>query len=92
MLLIGGSSLDDYPDDIERRFKLTASELSRLTGRISLLERWQTATAPEAPPYGRAGDGNGGDGAATADPTRPPASANVSTRKRRRRNREMRLQ
>ena len=92
MLVIGGSSLDDYPDDIERRFKLTASELSRLTGRISLLERWQTATAPESLPHGRAGDGNGGDDTATADPTPPPAGATASTRKRRRRNREMRLQ
>jgi hypothetical protein len=92
MLVIGGSSLDDYPDDIERRFKLTASELSRLTGRMSLLERWQAATAPEPLPHARAGDGNGSGAAATADPTPPPGDAGVSTGKRPRRNREMRLQ
>lgn len=47
VLVIGGASLDDYPDDIERRFKLTASELSRLTGRVSLLDRWKAATTPD---------------------------------------------
>jgi hypothetical protein len=91
MLLIGGSSLDDYPDDIERRFVLTAAELSRLTGRMSLLERWQAATAPEPLPRARAGDGNG-SAAATADAKPSPGDAGVSTGKRPRRNREMRLQ
>jgi hypothetical protein len=92
MLVIGGSSLDDYPDDIERRFRLTASELSRLTGRMSLLERWQTAMSPESLPHGRAGDDNSGGDATTADATPPPRDAGMSTGKRRRRNREMRLQ
>jgi hypothetical protein len=91
MLIIGGSSLDDYPDDIERRFKLTAAELSRLTGRMSLLERWQAATAPEPLPHARAGDGNGSGAAATADATPPPRDTGVPTGKRSRRNREMRL-
>lgn len=90
MLVIGGSSLDDYPDDIERRFMITASELSRLTGRMSLLERWQAA--PEPLPHTRAGDGNGSGAAATADATPPPGDAGVSTGKQPRRNREMRLQ
>jgi polysaccharide biosynthesis protein PelD len=72
MLVIGGSSLDDYPDDIERRFMITASELSRLTGRMSLLERWQAA--PEPLPHTRAGDGNGSGAAATADATPPRAT------------------
>jgi len=92
MLVIGGSSLDDYPDDIERRFQLTASELSRLTGRMSLLERWQTAAEPDSLQRSRGADGNGGGGAATAEATPPPQDARASTGKRRRRNREMRLQ
>ncbi len=43
MFAIGGVSLDDCPNDIERRFLLTCSELSRLAGRIRLMERWDNA-------------------------------------------------
>jgi len=35
MLVIGGASLDDHRADIDRRFALTCSEISRLAGRIS---------------------------------------------------------
>ncbi len=45
MLAIGGASLDDYPDDIERRFSVAAAELSRLAGRIGLLDQWRAAAA-----------------------------------------------
>jgi hypothetical protein len=45
MLALGGAALDDYPEDIERRFRLTAAELSALMGRIDLISRWH-ATAP----------------------------------------------
>jgi hypothetical protein len=43
MFAIGGVSLDDCPDDIERRFLLTCSELSRLAGRIRLIDSWHAA-------------------------------------------------
>jgi GAF domain len=46
MLAIGGGSLDDAPEDIERRFSLTASEIARLAGRISLIDSWHAAAAP----------------------------------------------
>jgi hypothetical protein len=45
MLSIGGASPDDCSDDLERRFSLALSELSRLTGHLMLIERWQAATA-----------------------------------------------
>jgi hypothetical protein len=43
MLAIGGASLEDCPDDIERRLSLACLELSRLTGRIRLIDSWQDA-------------------------------------------------
>jgi hypothetical protein len=43
MLAIGGASLDDCPDDIERRLSLACLELSRLAGRIRLIDSWQAA-------------------------------------------------
>ncbi len=49
MLAIGDASLDDCPNDIERRFPLTCSELSRLTDRISLINSWHAAAAPTEP-------------------------------------------
>lgn len=45
MLSIGGASRDDCSDDLERRFSLALSELSRLTGHLVVIERWQAATA-----------------------------------------------
>jgi hypothetical protein len=46
MLAIGETALDDHPDDVGRRVALTCSQLSRLAGRISLIDRWHAATAP----------------------------------------------
>ena len=46
MFALAGDALDDHPEDIERRFSLTASEISRLVGRIVLIESWHTAAAP----------------------------------------------
>jgi hypothetical protein len=45
MFALGGDSLSDHPDDMERRFGLMCSELARLSGRIGLIERWQAATS-----------------------------------------------
>jgi len=44
MFTLGGDSLNDHPDDLERRFGLICSELTRLSARIGLIERWQAAT------------------------------------------------
>lgn len=46
MFAIGGGALDDHPEDIERRFSLTLSEISRVLGRITLIESWHAAAAP----------------------------------------------
>lgn len=46
MFAISGSTLDDHPEDIERRFALTLSEVSRVLGRIILIENWHAAAAP----------------------------------------------
>jgi len=51
MLAIGGSSLDDAPEDIKRRFALTSTEIARLAGRISLIDSWHAAA--------EAGESNG---------------------------------
>jgi hypothetical protein len=48
MLAIGGVSLDDHPEDIGRRFAFTASEISRLIGRIELINSWRNAAQPIA--------------------------------------------
>jgi hypothetical protein len=45
MLALCNVSLDDLPQDIECRFSVTCSELSRLGGRIMLLDGWQAAAA-----------------------------------------------
>jgi hypothetical protein len=49
-------SCDDCPDDIERRFSLTLSELSRLAGRLRLLDSWEAAGAMKSNGYRPAGD------------------------------------
>jgi hypothetical protein len=56
MFAIGGVSLDDCPDDIERRFSLTCSELSRLAGRIRLIDSWHTAGSSKSNGHKSAGD------------------------------------
>jgi polysaccharide biosynthesis protein PelD len=66
MLTIGGHSIDDLPDDIERRFALVAAEVSRQAPRISLLDTWRAAAAPSR------SNGHGHD-QAPPEPTDPPA-------------------
>jgi hypothetical protein len=56
MLAIAGVSLDDCPDDIERRFSLTCSELSRLAGRIMLTDSWHAAGAGKSNGHRPGGD------------------------------------
>jgi hypothetical protein len=46
MLAIGGASLDDTPEDIERRFSLTCSEIAALVGRIGLADSRHAAATP----------------------------------------------
>ena len=66
MFAIGGAALDDHPEDIERRFSLTSSEVSRLAGRIILMGNWQSAAAPgqsnghAEKPHDAASNGQGG--------------------------------
>jgi hypothetical protein len=48
MFAVGGSSLDDAPEDIERRFALAGAEIARLAGRISLIDSWHAAAPPSA--------------------------------------------
>jgi len=57
-MLAVGASPDDAPEDIERRFALTATELARLADRIGLLERWRSAAAPVRT-NGHSGQSNG---------------------------------
>jgi hypothetical protein len=78
MLAIGGASLDDYPDDIERRFSVAASELSRLAGRIGLLDQWRAASlgpgqAAAGQLNGRAADRAGASPRAESAPAVGPA-------------------
>jgi hypothetical protein len=42
MLVIGGADFADFPADIERRFALTCAQLSRLFGRVILIDHSQT--------------------------------------------------
>jgi hypothetical protein len=56
MFVIGGVSLEDCPDDIERRFSLTCSELSRLAGRIRLIDSWHAAGTGKSNGHRPAGD------------------------------------
>lgn len=55
MLGIGGADLTDFPEDIERRAALAASEIARLLGRVILMEppRGQEAAAPRIQPAER---------------------------------------
>jgi len=48
MFAIGGASLDDMPEDVERRFLLTSSEIAGLVGRIGF-DR-PAGTPPPRPP------------------------------------------
>ena len=52
MLSIGGADLTDFPEDIERRAALAASEIARFLGRVILIEspRGPDVTAPRIQP------------------------------------------
>jgi hypothetical protein len=52
MFAIAGAALEDHPEDVARRFSLTGAEISRLFGRIALIERWNAAQLPR-PANGR---------------------------------------
>ena len=74
MFAITGSALDDHPEDIERRFALTLSEISRVLGRIILIEHWHAAAAP--------GEANGHHDPVAATPSarrRPDADPPIRT-------------
>jgi hypothetical protein len=92
MLAIGGSALEDHPDEIERRFQLTASELSRLAGRIKLVERWQAAANAASDELNREDNGQSNRRGATIANPEPEASSTPAKRRRRRGNRELTLQ
>jgi len=46
MFAIGGASLDDTPEDIERRFLLTSLEIAALVDRIGVIDSWHAAAEP----------------------------------------------
>ncbi len=56
MFSIGGASPEDCSDDLERRFSLALSEVSRLAGQLVLVDRWRAAAAGIS--NGHAGAGN----------------------------------
>ena len=88
MLAIGDASLDDHPDDIERRLALTCWELSRLAGRIALIDRWHAAAAPTE---SVGGGPTNGHGAAPVEAARQDGSESPPAR-REQGDREMTLQ
>ena len=45
MFAIAGAALEDYPEDIERRFVLTCAEISRLVGHFVVIDGWHAAQA-----------------------------------------------
>jgi hypothetical protein len=57
MLVLAGASIEDLPRDIAERFCLICSELSRLAGRMMLLDRWQGAAAESSNGRKRRPDG-----------------------------------
>jgi hypothetical protein len=98
MFAIAGAALDDHPEDIERRFSLTASEVSRLVGRIVLMQNWQAAAAPgqsnghAEKPHDAASNGQGAQGDEPQDDKPQDGTPRAAKRKRRRRDREVTLQ
>jgi hypothetical protein len=56
MFSIGGALPQDCADDIERRFSLALSEVSRLSGQLMLIDRWQAAGAGISDGRGGAGE------------------------------------
>ncbi|HEY1365239.1 MAG TPA: hypothetical protein VGF60_23550, partial [Xanthobacteraceae bacterium] len=61
VLAIAGDTLAADPEEAARRFSLTCAEVSRLAGRIALIDRWQVAASPR-PAQGNTGE----EGFATA--------------------------
>jgi hypothetical protein len=98
MFAIAGAALDDHPEDIERRFSLTASEVSRLVGRIVLMENWQAAAAPgqsnghAEKPHDAASNGQGAQDDEPQDGKPQDGTPRAAKRKRQRRDREVTLQ
>jgi hypothetical protein len=98
MFAIAGAALDDHPEDIERRFSLTASEVSRLVGRIVLMENWQAAAAPgqsnghAEKPHDAASNGQRAQGDEPQDGKPQDGTPRAAKRKRQRRDREVTLQ
>jgi hypothetical protein len=100
MFAIAGAALDDHPEDIERRFALTVSEVSRLVGRIVLMENWQAAAAPgqanghAEKPHDAASNGQGGvqQGDAPQDGAPQAGTPRAASGRRPRRDREVTLQ
>jgi hypothetical protein len=80
MLAIGGA-LDDYPDDIERRFRLAVAELSGSLARIDLVNRWHAAGPADEGRGARSRDHglDGEDEAASQSKGRAAQSAGRST-------------
>ena len=52
MLVVAGTSPEDDPVELERRFSIVAAELSRLVGRIRLVDKWQHASSNKTNGYG----------------------------------------
>ena len=100
MFAIGGAALDDHPEDIERQFSLTSSEVSRLAGRIILMGNWQSAAAPgqsnghAEKPHDAASNGQGGmeQGDTPGGGTPQDRMPRAATRKRSRPDRKITLQ
>ena len=84
MFVIGGASIEDHPDDFDRRVALAASELSRLSGRILMIENWHAAAAP--------GQGNGHGAQPPHDDAPPPGPVPAATNGGAGPDREMTLQ
>jgi hypothetical protein len=53
MFAVAGTTLEDDPVEIERRFSVVAAELSRLVGRIRLADKWQHAAANKTNGHGQ---------------------------------------
>jgi hypothetical protein len=71
MFAIGGASLDDCPVDIERRFSIVLSELSRLAGHLRLTACWDAATAAAMNGHDTAREAKVEPAAAAADKPAP---------------------
>jgi hypothetical protein len=55
MLTLDGTSAEYEPVETERRFAIVAAELSRLAGRVKLVDKWQHAIASKSTGHGHHG-------------------------------------